>query len=114
MINKDTEIALNLAYTEADQREHEFVTAEHMLYALLFERSVQEAILACGGTISPIREQIVGHFDQKIPKRSDLKQPPQPTVAFQGILQRAVQHALSSGKESVNGATLLILSLIHI
>lgn len=114
MINKDTEVSLNLAYTEAARRRHSFVTAEHMLYALLFERGVQETIFACGGVIEEIRQDLEVYFkknlEQTLDKEEnfDKRSPPQPTIAFQRIIQRAVQHALSSGKEEVTGSSLLV------
>ena len=64
MIHKDTELSLNLAYTEAARRRHTYVGAEHMLYALSFERGVQEALLACGGDLAQIRQDLEDHFQK--------------------------------------------------
>ncbi len=109
MIHKDTEISLNLAYSEAARREHEYVSVEHMLYALTFERKVQEALFASGVDIEEVRKDIEEHFGEFF-KDAKIKEdkPPHPTVAFQRVVQRAVQHTISSGKDLVDGVSLLI------
>ncbi len=109
MIHKDTELSLNLAYTEAARRRHTYVGAEHMLYALSFERGVQEALLACGAELSLIRSDLEEHFkkyfdEEQLPE----DKAPTPTISFQRIVQRAVQQTLNSGGQEVRGTGLLI------
>ena len=109
MIHKDTELSLNLAYTEAARRRHTYVSAEHMLYALTFERCVQEALLACGADLSSIRTDLEDYFKKYFDQETLAEdKAPTPTISFQRIVQRAVQQTLNSGGQEVRGTGLLI------
>jgi ATP-dependent Clp protease ATP-binding subunit ClpA len=109
MINHDLEVSLNLAVSEAARRGHEFVTLEHILYALLHNRAASEAIRACGGDLDATRETLEGYFAEHLSAQG-LKagQLPQPTIAFQRVIQRAAQHVRSAGKSEINGANILV------
>lgn len=109
MIDRDLEISLNLAVSEAARRGHAYVTVEHILYALLHNNSASVAIKACGGSIQGTRERIEEFFEQNCEanKLSEGKLP-QPTIGFQRVIQRAVQSVRAAGKDEVNGANLLI------
>lgn len=109
MISHDLEISLNLAVSEAARRGHEYVTIEHILFALLQNDSAIKAIRACGGSIEVTRGKLEDFFSEHIPSgvlRSG--QMPQPTVGFQRVIQRAAQHVRSAGKDRIRGENILI------
>ncbi|MCX6125252.1 MAG: ATP-dependent Clp protease ATP-binding subunit ClpA, partial [Proteobacteria bacterium] len=109
MINHDLEVSLNLAVSESARRGNEYVTVEHILFALLQNESAMRAIRACGGSIELTRSKLEDFFAEHIPG-SMLKpgQMPQPTVGFQRVIQRAAQHVRSSGKERIKGENILV------
>ena len=109
MLSQDLEVSLNLAVSEATRRGHQFITVEHILYALLHNASAREAIEACGGSIESVRDDLEKFFDEHIDGNA-LKQGqlPQPTIGFQRVIQRAAQHVQSSGKEKIQGSNVLV------
>jgi ATP-dependent Clp protease ATP-binding subunit ClpA len=109
MISHDLEISLNLAVSEAARRGHEYVTIEHILFALLQNDSAIKAIRACGGSVEVTRGKLEDFFSEHIP--SGILRPgqmPQPTVGFQRVIQRAAQHVRSAGKDRIRGENILI------
>jgi ATP-dependent Clp protease ATP-binding subunit ClpA len=109
MISPELEVSLNLAVSEAARRGHEYVTVEHVLYALLNNESAARAIRACGGSIDLTRRYLEEYFKENYPEDT-LKpgQMPQPTLAFQRVIQRAAQHVRAAGKEKIRGDNLLV------
>ena len=108
MINEDLEICLNLAVSEASRRQHEFVTVEHMLYALLNNESAAAALESCGVDISKTRDDLEKFFDDYLSEETlGQGKLPQPTLGFQRVIQRALQFVRSSGDEKVSGAHVL-------
>ena len=109
MISPELEVSLNLAVSEAARRGHEYVTVEHILYALLNNDTAIRALRACGGSIDSIRKSIEDFFGQNHPEdQLQAGQMPQPTLAFQRVIQRAAQHVRASGKEAIKGENLLV------
>lgn len=109
MINHELEISLNRAVSEAQKRSHDYVTVEHMLYALLENSHAKQALRACGVSFSEIRKDLEGFFDEKLEKVEMAEgQVPQPTMGFQRILQRAAQSVLAAGKDKIGGDSVLI------
>ena len=109
MISKDLEATLNYALKEAKNRHHEYVSLEHLLYALLRDRDGKSAIVACGGDIERLNKALVEFFDGQMEKLpAGLDRDPQQTLSFHRVLQRAVIHAQSAERKEVNGANLLI------
>ncbi|MDH3998961.1 MAG: ATP-dependent Clp protease ATP-binding subunit ClpA, partial [Desulfuromonadales bacterium] len=108
MFNQDVQITFSLAVREAQRRRHEFLTTEHVLYALLFEEQGSEIVQACGGDIERLREELDQFFDQYLEAldRSEEDVPGQ-TVALQSLLQRTVTHMQSSGREEIGVGDLL-------
>jgi ATP-dependent Clp protease ATP-binding subunit ClpA len=110
MLNKDLEISLNLAFRQAKESRHEFMTVEHLLLALLDNPSAIEALGACGADLTIIRTSLLEFIKETtpvIPVEEDERET-QPTLGFQRVLQRAVFHVQSSGKSEVNGANVLV------
>ena len=110
MLNKDLELTLNAAFREARTRRHEFMTVEHLLLALLDNPSAGEALNACGVDISGLKTELLEFIDETTPVIPDLEEEREthPTLGFQRVLQRAVFHVQSSGKNEVTGVKVLV------
>lgn len=94
MLNKDLEVTLNLAFQQARDARHEYMTVEHLLLALIDNPAAQEALLACGANLDKLREEVSSFIEQTTPIISDPNddRETQPTLGFQRVLQRAVFH----------------------
>ncbi|WP_028115265.1 ATP-dependent Clp protease ATP-binding subunit ClpA [Ferrimonas senticii] len=110
MLNKDLEVTLNNAFQQARRNRHEFMTVEHLLLALLDNPSAQEALLACGARLDNLRQEVDLFIEQTTPliPQDDSERETQPTLGFQRVLQRAVFHVQSSGRNEVSGANVLV------
>ena len=110
MLNKDLELTLNAAFREARTRRHEFMTVEHLLLALLDNPSAGEALNACGVDMGALKVELSDFIDETTPVIPDLEEDreTQPTLGFQRVLQRAVFHVQSSGKNEVTGVNVLV------
>ncbi|XQW86858.1 ATP-dependent Clp protease ATP-binding subunit ClpA [Thalassotalea piscium] len=110
MLNKDLEVSLNLAFRQAKESRHEFMTVEHLLLALLDNPSSIDALKACGADLAKIRKELLGFISETTPviPEGEAERETQPTLGFQRVLQRAVFHVQSSGKSEVNGANVLV------
>jgi len=110
MLNKDLEISLNLAFRQAKESRHEFMTVEHLLLALLDNPSSIEVLEACGADLLKIRANLLEFIQETTPviPADEEQRDTQPTLGFQRVLQRAVFHVQSSGKDEVNGANVLV------
>jgi ATP-dependent Clp protease ATP-binding subunit ClpA len=109
MISPELEVTLNLAVSEAARRGHEYVTVEHVLYSLMFNESAKKVIQACGGDITNTRDDLEGFFKETYPATEEASgHMPQPTIAFQRIIQRAASNVRASGQEIIKGENLLV------
>ena len=109
MLSKELEFTLNLAFKEAREKNHEFMTVEHLLYALLGNPSAVEVLRACGGDLELLKQDVGTFLEETTPKLSDDDtRETQPTLGFQRVLQRAVFHVQSSDKTEVTGANVLV------
>ncbi|HEA16756.1 MAG: ATP-dependent Clp protease ATP-binding subunit ClpA [Pseudoalteromonas prydzensis] len=110
MLNKDLELTLNAAFREARTRRHEFMTVEHLLLALLDNPSAGEALHACGIDMAALKAELSEFINETTPVIPDLEEEreTQPTLGFQRVLQRAVFHVQSSGKNEVTGVNVLV------
>ncbi|MEH6628198.1 MAG: ATP-dependent Clp protease ATP-binding subunit ClpA [Motiliproteus sp.] len=110
MLNKDLELTLSVAFQEARNKRHEFMTVEHLLLALLNNNSAVEVLEACGVDIDKLRGSLNAFVDSTTPliPADDQDRDTQPTLGFQRVLQRAVFHVQSSGKNEVTGANVLV------
>ncbi|USD38969.1 MULTISPECIES: ATP-dependent Clp protease ATP-binding subunit ClpA [Ferrimonas] len=110
MLNKDLELTLNNAFQRAKSSRHEFMTVEHLLLALLDNPAAKEALEACGAKLVTLKQEIEGFIEQTTPliPEDDEERETQPTLGFQRVLQRAVFHVQSSGRNEVSGANVLV------
>jgi ATP-dependent Clp protease ATP-binding subunit ClpA len=110
MLSKDLEVTLNHAFKGARSKRHEFMTVEHLLLALLDNEAASNVLQACVADLVKLRRQLAEFIDSTTPliPESDLDRETQPTLGFQRVLQRAVFHVQSSGKNEVTGANVLV------
>ncbi|PVV15271.1 MAG: ATP-dependent Clp protease ATP-binding subunit ClpA [gamma proteobacterium symbiont of Ctena orbiculata] len=109
MLNKELEFTLNQAFKNAKERHHEFMTVDHLLLALLDNPTAVAVLRACGADIESMRKNISSFVDETTPLIPDGDDREiQPTLGFQRVLQRAVFHVQSSGKNEVTGANVLV------
>jgi len=109
MIAQELEVSLHMAFVEARQKRHEFITVEHLLLALIDNPSAADALRACGAKVDALRKDLSNFIDEHTPTVSgedDIDT--QPTLGFQRVIQRAILHVQSSGKKEVNGANVLV------
>jgi ATP-dependent Clp protease ATP-binding subunit ClpA len=102
MISKDLSATLGFAVREAKKRRHEYVSIEHILFAILNDTSGMEIVESCGGSIDNLVTALEGFFEEKIeriPEGDDYVL--QQTIGFQRVIQRAVNHARSAEKNEV-------------
>ena len=110
MLSKDLEVTLNLAFKGARSKRHEFMTVEHLLLALIDNESAAHVLRACGANLANLRNDLLEFVDSTTPliPENDTERETQPTLGFQRVLQRAVFHVQSSGKNEVTGANVLV------
>jgi len=110
MLNKELESSLNGAFARARDKRHEYMTVEHLLLALLDNDAAKEALQACSANVEELRDELDVFIDQTTPliPDDDETRETQPTLSFQRVLQRAVFHVQSSGRNEVSGANVLV------
>lgn len=110
MLSKDLEVTLNLAFRDARNKRHEYMTVEHLLLALLDNDAAATVLKACGTNLDELRADLSNFVDETTPliPSNDSDRETQPTLGFQRVLQRAVFHVQSSGKKEVTGANVLV------
>ena len=109
MLDKDLEQTLNDAFRAARDQRYEFVTVEHLLLALLENPAALEVLRACGADVEELQNELTRFIEENSPRLAgDDERETQPTLGFQRVFQRAVQHVQSSGKKEVSGANILV------
>lgn len=110
MLSKDLETTLSQAFKSARSRRHEFMTVEHLLLALADNEAAVKVLLACGADLNQLKGDLSEFVEATTPRipDDDVERDTQPTLGFQRVLQRAVFHVQSSGKEEVTGANVLV------
>ena len=108
MIAQELEVSLHMAFMEARQKRHEFITVEHLLLALLDNPSASEVLRACAADIDDLRKLLADFVTEHTPILTGDEVDTQPTLGFQRVIQRAILHVQSSGKKEVTGANVLV------
>jgi len=111
MIAQELEVSLHMAFVEARQQRHEFITVEHLLMALLDNPSAAEVLRACSASIDELRKSLAQFIKENTPTVGGAEEvDTQPTLGFQRVIQRAIMHVQStgSGKKEVTGANVLV------
>ncbi len=108
MFNQDVQITFSLAVREAQRRRHEFLTTEHILYAMLFDEHGQEILQACGGDVDLLRTDLELYFEQHLESLEHLdEEMPEQTIGLQNVLQRTVTHMQASGGDEIGVGDIL-------
>jgi ATP-dependent Clp protease ATP-binding subunit ClpA len=108
MITKELQETLNFAAMEAIKRRHEYVTLEHLLFALLHDRTASKVVRQCGGNVETLVKELEKFFAEKletVPASSDFL--PEYTAAFQRVVEYALLQAEGSGQKEVDGGNVL-------
>ncbi len=109
MIAQELEVSLHMAFMEARQKRHEFITVEHLLLAMLDNPSAADVLRACAANMDELRRKLTDFIDKHTPKvAGNGEVDTQPTLGFQRVIQRAILHVQSSGKKEVTGANVLV------
>jgi ATP-dependent Clp protease ATP-binding subunit ClpA len=111
MIAQELEVSLHMAFVEARQQRHEFITVEHLLLALLDNPSAADVLRACAANLDDLRKSLTGFIKENTPTvGGEDEVDTQPTLGFQRVIQRAIMHVQStgSGKKEVTGANVLV------
>ncbi|MBX7528269.1 ATP-dependent Clp protease ATP-binding subunit ClpA [Qipengyuania vesicularis] len=103
------EKTLHAALTDAGERRHEYATLEHLLLALIGDEDAAQVMSACGVDTDELAAVVKQYLEQEYQSlKNDEGADPQPTAGFQRVIQRAILHVQSSGKDTVTGANVLV------
>lgn len=107
--SRDLESTLHNALAEASQRRHEYATLEHLLLALINDPHASTVLKACSVDLDELSAQVMRYLDNELGSlRADTAVDPAPTAGFQRVVQRAILHVQSSGRQEVTGANVLV------
>lgn len=109
MIQRDLEMALHAAVQEAQRRRHEYITLEHLLYALCFDDTSAKIMRHSGIKVDRLKRDLESFLDddiEAVPGQAHVDS--LQTMAFQRVMQRAIFHVQSSGKDEVDGGNILV------
>jgi ATP-dependent Clp protease ATP-binding subunit ClpA len=108
MISKELSVTLGLAVREAKKRRHEYVCVEHILFAILYDSVGIEIIESCGGNVENLNRSLEEFFNEKLERVAEgTEYVLQQTIAFQRVIQRAVNHVRSAEKQEVEVSDIL-------
>jgi len=103
------EKTLHAALSHASDRSHEYATLEHLLLALIDDQDAAQVMQACGVDLGDLGDVVRQYLDQEYQSlKTEEKGDPAPTAGFQRVIQRAILHVQSSGKDTVTGANVLV------
>ena len=106
---QNLERTLHNALAHASERRHEYATLEHLLLALIDDEDGAQVMAACGVDLAELGEVVKQYLDQEYQSlKTEEEADPQPTAGFQRVIQRAILHVQSSGKDTVTGANVLV------
>lgn len=108
MLSRQLEKTLHKALALANERNHEYATLEHLLLALTDDADAAAVMKACGVRLDKLRFDLTRHLDEELTSLEVGHADAKPTSGFQRVLQRAVIHVQSSGREEVTGANVLV------
>ena len=115
MGQQELQFAIEAAIREAYKRAHEYVTVEHLLYALLAEPQARAIIHYCGGDVQALRKELEQYLASEVPTYPEGQQEdPKQSIAFRRVLERAILHVRSSSKEELDSGDVLVAMFIEI
>ena len=106
---RELEQTLHNALANASSRNHEYATLEHLLLALIGDEHASKVMIACGVDLGELKQSVTTYLDTELDAlKSGGASDPSPTSGFQRVVQRAILHVQSSGREEVTGANVLV------
>ena len=108
MLSQELEETLRRAMALASRNGHELATLEHLLMALTDDRDAIDVLKACNVSIETLKQELAEHLEETLSSIAGGTSETQPTTSFQRVIQRAVIHTQSSGREAATGANVLI------
>lgn len=109
MSQRSLQFAIESAFYEAIARKHQYVTVEHLLFALLFEPVARDALAGCGADVDDLRDNLEEFFQQYVPTYPEgHDDKPQQSLGFRRVLERALIHIQSAEKPSLDGGDVLV------
>jgi ATP-dependent Clp protease ATP-binding subunit ClpA len=107
--SRSLEQSLHRALALANERHHEYATLEHLLLALIEDQDAAAVMRACNVDLDKLRRSLVAYLESELDNLvTDGAEDSKPTAGFQRVIQRAVIHVQSSGREEVTGANVLV------
>ncbi|MGH7293356.1 MAG: AAA family ATPase, partial [Polyangiaceae bacterium] len=108
-ISPEVEIAINVAASDAARRRNEYVTLEHLLYALMLDETTAGVLRHAGGDPLALKKRLEKYLDEQLEQLpEDTDTSPTPSLGMQRAIRRAAAHVKSSGKDEVTGANVLV------
>ncbi len=109
MGQRELQFAIEAAIRDAHGRNHEYVTVEHLLYALLFDEEARAIILHCGGDVASLIQELEQYLDGQVPRLPpDKSDYPMQSLGFKRVLERAILQVRSSGKDEISISDVLV------
>ena len=106
---RELETTLHNALAAASSRKHEYATLEHLLYALVDDEHASKVMTACGVELGELKDTVAHYLDTELESlKVEGDTDPSPTSGFQRVVQRAILHVQSSGRDDVTGANVLV------
>ena len=107
--SRNLEQSLHRALALANERHHEYATLEHLLLALIDDQDAAAVMRACNVDLDKLRRSLTAYLESELENLvNDGNEDSKPTAGFQRVIQRAVIHVQSSGREEVTGANVLV------
>lgn len=112
MSHQGAQIAIQEAIRQAYNRKHEYVTVEHLFFALLFDESASQIVDHCGGDVEALKSELNIYLDEEVPKISggedDELENPKQTLGFKRVLERAVLQVRASDRAVIRSSDILV------
>ncbi len=109
MGQRELQFAIEASIRDAHGRKHEYVTVEHLLFALLFDEEARSIILHCGGDVAALIEELGRHLETQVPQlQPESNDYPVQSLGFKRVLERAVLQVRSSGKSDISVSDVLV------
>ncbi|MDP2345807.1 MAG: ATP-dependent Clp protease ATP-binding subunit ClpA [Deltaproteobacteria bacterium] len=108
MLSKDVEIAIRVALNDAQRRQHEYATVEHLTFALLHDDETANVLKHCGADVAKLKQAFEKFLEEEVEKVEDETVEVAPSRGFQRVVQRAIMHVAGAGKTEVKGFNILV------
>jgi ATP-dependent Clp protease ATP-binding subunit ClpA len=108
MLSQDVEIAIRVALNDAQRRGHEYVTVEHLTFALLHDDETANVLKHCGADVAKLKKDFETYLSEEVAVVESVDADVTPSRGFQRVVQRAIMHVAGAGKPEVKGYNILV------